>query len=194
MGEYLKGVKIGTCNYMYWITHDELENHKGERLDYSDSKVDDDFFRVGFKYRFPFPEEKDMDISKYNDRKFRKGYEVNLAKIKDEWWDNFKENLCHCMISAQVDSVMNDYTQSVLLPCPSSYEFKVKYRDKRDWELFPIVVRFEILVKDGEEVKLKTLFECGYCETGFTLKDTELEKFRELFILKFGKEVGDLLK
>lgn len=40
MGEYLNGVKLGTCNTMYWITYDEMLGLKGKQLENSIRRVD----------------------------------------------------------------------------------------------------------------------------------------------------------
>jgi hypothetical protein len=60
--------------------------------------------------------------------------------------------------------------------------------------VLPYMIRYETLKKIGGELKLKTLFECAYCEESFFLDEKDVELMREIVEEQHGKVIADLIK
>lgn len=86
MGEYIvyKGqlTKIGTCEDLYYARYEGLKRAiESGFCDHAEGNLHPDQYLLpdnGFRYRFPFPDEDDLDFKDYCNRDFNRSLEIPL--------------------------------------------------------------------------------------------------------------------
>lgn len=151
MGEYVKNIKLGTCENLYYTTFQELKrrvNNGFPASEYLDPKN-------GFRYRFPFPDEDHKNLfGKYDD--YNRGVLFTFPK-------SVKIELGHDKIFFRSD--MNLQIKDLrpfgfYIPCPQKGEGIVPIFD---WEKISGVHMFEIVQQKQVEGELQTVVRCPYC-------------------------------
>lgn len=169
MGEYIdykgQNTKLGTCEDLYYARLDQL---KAAGVD---QYINPDY---GFRYRFPFPEEDNLDIGEFD--KFNKSHVIKLA-----FADYALVDIDHRTISHACNA-NGSYNVNVMIPCPQSKEFAWTFTQmpdntvKRlrhsplDWRIVGICQQKQV---DGE---VWTVIECPYCGAKVRICRDEAEK------------------
>lgn len=92
MGEYFKGIKLGTCENLYYARLSDVQALLGAG-EYADP-------RNGYRYRFPFPEEDGTPVGQYQE--YDKGLRIYFtaadlpdlyAELHSDRWDHI--NIYH---------------------------------------------------------------------------------------------------
>jgi hypothetical protein len=174
MGEYYRGVKLGTCSNMYYIRYEEMLVLKG---DYNDdgASISKYYLKPGVNYRFPFPEEDDATWDKLQERDAFKRLRFNGANL-----DAFDpKKYYHRDITFCAEIPGGGYQRNIFVPCPVSAEFdecKGIHKTSGSDE-FPIIFEMQTIIANS----LTTVFKCGYCGQGFYFDtDEEIELVKKL--------------
>jgi hypothetical protein len=127
MGEYVKHskhgeIKIGTCENLYCTRFEQMKNDlsllsKLEGNDYPDSYVENN---SGYRFRFPFPDEDEINMGSYQDS------DKHLTvMVPRKFWDQVSgENHERKCLSF---SDNGSHNINVMVPCPYSPEFKTAH-------------------------------------------------------------------
>ncbi len=171
MGEYIKyqgkEIKLGTCEDLYYarlgqleeaVAVDALEGLGGNLnpAEYLDPKN-------GWRYRFPFPEEDDIDMGDFKD--YNKGLVIQLQPedygIIEGMEHNDTWHSCH--------PKGGGYNVNIATPCPQSKDFDWTFTQQPDnaikklnhspmtWRIVEITQQKQV---DGE---VWTVIDCPYC-------------------------------
>jgi hypothetical protein len=159
MGEYIDGIKIGTCESMYYARITDLQKMGVKALPYLDPAN-------GFRYRFPFPEEDNIIVGHYDP--YNKGLLVFLSS-------GLAPKLNALLTSEEIDhyeickgvSYNNAINVNVFFPCPLSHNPPKNM--SKNGASHAVVIR-QLKQVDG---KLWTVVDCPYCGRAFRL-DKEL--------------------
>lgn len=170
MGEYIKyngqEVKLGTCESLYYTRLDQLERAVAvdilekiggnlEPAEYLDPKN-------GFRYRFPFPDEDNIDIGEFKD--YEKGLIIQLQPEDRDLADFDHEAIFH-----SCHPKGGGYNVNVSTPCPQSKDFDWTFTQQPDnaikklqhspidWRIVEITQQKQV---DGE---VWTVIDCPYC-------------------------------
>ncbi len=159
MGEYVKyqgqEIKLGTCEDLYYARLGQLEAAVAvgvlEGLDGNLNPTEYLDPKNGWRYRFPFPEEDDIDMGDFKD--YNKGLVIQLQPedygIIEGMEHNDTWHSCH---------VNHAYNVNVAHPCPQSPDFsKVAKHSPIDWRIVEITQQKQI---NGE---VWTIIDCPYC-------------------------------
>lgn len=150
MGEYLGNIKIGTCENLYYTTFSQLKK--------STLKGKDEYLALdsGFRFRFPFPDEKDKRIGDYDD--FDRGY---LIKIPIGLF-----SMDHGNIFIRTDSLpyINTPAVGMNVPCVMSGANEVYRWENKDFHFLEIVQQKYVTDDESGNVELQTVFRCPYCK------------------------------
>ena len=148
MGEYLNGVKLGTCENLYYTTYKQLEkwNVSGK---YSFLKVNS-----GYRFRFPFPDEKNVKIGEYKD--FNRGWRIDIPI------GIFETNHESKFLRTDSIGMKNAAPIGFSIDCPSTL------KDGRRWEgsefeSYEIVQQKYVIDEDSNEPMLHVVLRCPYC-------------------------------
>ena len=153
MGEYIKDVKIGTCEDLYYTTYNQLKTWKPggiERAPYLN--VDS-----GDRFRFPFPDEKEIKIGDYQD--FDRGYLIELPKGMLE---------CnHNEVFIRTDTLkLKGPAMGFRIACPASMKKAFRWNHE-ETESFEIVQQKYVTDEQVNRKMLHTVFRCPYCGCKF---------------------------
>ena len=164
MGEYLNGIKLGTCEDLYYVRLTDLQRMKGAG-DYLTPAN-------GYRYRFPFPEEDTMQAGNYDP--YNKGYPVSLSQTASPKLyalmtsaDYKHMTVCHSA------SYHGTHNVNMIMPCPLSKEFSNTKEIRLSAGGASIAVVIEQLKwVDGE---IWTVISCPYCEAKIRLDKEHAE-------------------
>ena len=155
MGEYLSnGVKVGTCENLYYATFAQLKKSVNCIANSCFLKESN-----GYRYRFPFPDEKNIEIGMYEN--FDRGLPV---VIRENNLDIFSD-VDHGTMFYRVDKSLElKHSQiGAILPCPYEKEKSGLYRFySRDHE-------YNIVQQKQVNGKLWLVMDCPLCGTRFRL-------------------------
>lgn len=163
MGEYAKilghgDVKLGTCEALYFATLPQLlaYREKGALSSFLDP-------RNGYQYRFPFPDEKSIDIGDFKD--YDRGYLLRVP-------DTYQIEIAHGTMFIRTDQLteMGKLITAPALgfrvPCivgPDALEGMEVF----DWQHSRKHTTFEVvrqkLVKVDDRLELQVIVRCPYC-------------------------------
>lgn len=180
MGEYVHymghSVKIGTCENLYYTTYnDYLKAYKSGFLSQEkENSAPEEYLKPqnGFRYRFPFPDEKDVLYTGVDDP-FR-GY---ILKIPVTYIS--ASEIVHQSYEHDIKVGENvHFTLSTL--CPFNPSADVIDRDNVRGNYFFAEIRQQFLEIDEEKGKtlLKTLFKCPLCSAWYSFGNEEVEALR----------------
>jgi len=147
MGEYLHNVKLGTCESLYYTTYNQLKNWLVSGKE--------NFLKVnsGYRFRFPFPDEKNRRIGDYDN--FDRGYLINIPK------GIFEMN--HGQKWVRTDDLkINAPVMGFNIDCPT------KINNARRWnyeetESFEIVQQKLVIDENSKQTELQLVLRCPYC-------------------------------
>lgn len=176
MGELIKGLKIGTCEDLYYTTYNQLKNwkHGGDkRHQYLEADSGD-------RFRFPFPDEKEVKIGDYQD--FDRGYLIELPKGMLE--------CTHNEIFIRTDTLkLKGPAMGFSVDCPAGMKKSFRWNHE-DTESFEIVQQKYVTDKEVNRKMLHTVFRCPYCGCKFRADIDEAKnicEFLEQESQKFAK-------
>lgn len=167
MGEYVKNIKLGTCEDLYYTTYQELQRRvKGgfPAQEYLDPKN-------GFRYRFPFPDEDHKNqFGKY--KGYNRGVLITIPKFKEI-------ELAHDKMFFRSD--MNPQLKGLrpfgfYIPCPQNDN---DITPIFDWDHLKDVRMFEIVQQKQVGEELQTVVRCPYCGELCRLSLEEITKIAE---------------
>lgn len=150
MGEYLENIKIGTCENLYYTTFAQLSK--------STLKGKDEYLALdsGFRFRFPFPNEKNTRIGNYDD--FNRGY---LIKIPVGIF-----SMDHGNVFIRTDTLPNINAPAIGMdvPCAMSGANKVYRWENVNFYFLEVVQQKYVTDHESGNVELQTVFRCPYCK------------------------------
>ncbi len=171
MGEYIdykgKEVKLGTCESLYYTRLEQLEaaeavgilEKRGGNLSASEYLDPAN----GFRYRFPFPEEDNIDIGDFVD--YDKGMIVQLQHEDRD----LVEDMEHGDIWHACHPKGGGYNVNIATPCPQSKELDWTGTQQPDNSFkrlshSPIAPRIiEITQQKQVDGEIWTVIDCPYC-------------------------------
>ena len=169
MGEYYKDLKIGCCERIYQLRHDEVERNKhkinGDNLPLSS------YLQEGMWFRFPFPEEDDTDWE--TEREMDKCIEFT---VPDEIDISDIEHRTMTFSTSQLRNKRNiTGNVNIFIPCIYSKDFNLKSSP------IPTKQKLLIYMKIIRGGKLQTVFMCPYCEATFRMSDEDINIIKKSF-------------
>lgn len=174
MGEYvnhaqLGDIKLGTCEDLYYTRFEQLqENIALSLLLCKPGNLKPEEYlnpEKGFRYRFPFPDEDQIEIGDFND------YNKSVEILLDYSVEFDHEKVC-LSISKKGTSNSNI---NIYVPCPYSENFKsvdVCYRSDHRQSI-------EIIQQKQIDKELWTVIRCPYCHAAIRLEKVEAMKLAE---------------
>lgn len=174
MGEYLNNVKLGTCENLYYTTFEQLKNWKVSKKE--------EFLKVnsGYRFRFPFPDEKSINIGNYEN--YDRGYIINIpVKI-------FEMN--HDKKFLRTDTLgMKGAAIGFSIDCPTTFE--VKYRWENSYlESYEILQQKYVTDEETGEEELQTVLRCPYCGSSARANKIEATKISD-YLLSLAEKYND---
>ena len=168
MGEYVKYkgdyVKIGTCEDLYYTTYEQMDElNKQKVLKIADGNLNtDNYLNVnsGFRFRFPFPDEKTIQIGCYEP--YDRGVLIKVPKHLnvDMWHDRIfirtdeigRVQKCAPVIGIEIPCVLSDDNKTKLF----------------DWDRTTELTVFEVIQQkyvssDNGDNEFQLVVRCPYC-------------------------------
>lgn len=168
MGEYItinnKQIKIGTCEDIYYARYEQIKRLQGLGKKEGDTPIYNLLnSRCGYRFRFPFPEEDNIEIGCFDN--FNKGLKVELPNryvIKET------QEVDH---NQKVTVQLQGKNKSFLIPCPYSVDWNPKIMQSTIEETLDM----EIVQQRPFENALWTVCRCLYCGVLFRLPPLQAE-------------------
>jgi hypothetical protein len=168
MGEYIKNVKLGTCEDLFYTTFDQLQKSGFSPAEKNPFLKCDS----GYRFRFPFPDE-NFKIGSYSD--FNRG-------VRFEVPDNIGVSLFHSEVFVRIipektnESFASHLDIGTHIPCPYN-EAPTTLKFHR-WNTAGKVI-FDVIQQKYTSVlgspKLVTAVRCPYCKNVCLLDETEIQ-------------------
>jgi len=177
MGEYLcfngRQYKIGTCESLYYIRHDELkEIAELHQRDESGTLITDYLQPKIFFYRFPWPDEDGQDVSYSDNRDYSRKYTIANPGIET----------AHNTVACHIKAEGGGFGLNVMIPCPADTEaFKNSGLRSSPINITPLHIAFEKYDENGSPL---TILGCGYCRQMFRITEDDAEKVRAAVLRK----------
>lgn len=159
MGEYLTHsklgeVKIGTCENLYYTTYQQF-NDAVNNGQFEESEASDYLTPDVFRFRFPFPDEKNIEIGDYEN--FERGVVFKVLK-------SAKIEISHSTHFHRIEN--ENGALGFELPCIQSDKFPVKSFDWSNTKDFTILEALQQkIAKAGNGIELQTVVRCPYCKS-----------------------------
>lgn len=177
MGEFVlyrgRPVKLGTCENLYYIRHDDLVRMvaAGEVEKKSGNAAPVAYLADPYRFRFPFPNEDDIPPFTYQDFDAAFAVDVTGAGLL------FPEE--HYTVSASFHPRGGGYNVNVFLPCPQSPDFAPTVESSGiDWQIVEIVQQRPV---DGS---LLTVVRCPYCGVAWRLDAEDAVKLSAYLVAR----------
>lgn len=187
MGEYVKDIKLGTCENLYYTTFQELKRRTNKGFpaqEYLEPKN-------GFRYRFPFPDEDHKNMfGKYED--YNRGVLITIPKFR-EIEINHDKMFFRSDMNPQLKGLR---PFGFYIPCPQKDDGITPIFD---WDHIKNVHMFEIVQQKQVDGQLQTVIRCPYCGELCRLSLPEISKIVEYmrsspqgYFTDFQKEVIEI--
>lgn len=158
MGEYInyrgQEIKLGVCEDLYYTRLDQLKEARYQMEKMGGNLEASEYLdpKLGWRYRFPFPEEDNIQIGDFED--YDKGLVIQLQP--DDY--GIIEGMEHNETWHSCQPKGGGYNVNVATPCPQSPEFgKETKHSLIDWRIVEITQQKQV---DGE---VWTVIDCPYC-------------------------------
>ena len=168
MGECVKYkgdyVKIGTCESLYYTTYKQMDelNKKGLLKEADGNLRPDSYLKVnsGFRFRFPFPDEKDIQFGMYDD--YDRGVIIKVPK-------HLGVGMFHDRLFIRTDEISRVKKGApaigIEIPCVLSDDNKTKLFD---WDRTTELTVFEVIqqkyvTSEDENNEFQIVIRCPYC-------------------------------
>jgi len=162
MDEYIKyrgqDIKLGTCVDLYYTRLDQLKEAHGEMEKLGGNLEANAYLdaKLGWRYRFPFPDEDNIPIGEF--KEYNKSLIISL-----DYDDISLLDFDHVEMWKSCSPLGGGYNVNVNFPCPQSKEFKTVKHSPMVWHIVAIKQQKQI---DDE---IWTVIGCPYCEAGARL-------------------------
>ena len=177
MGEFINGLKLGTCESLYYTTAKQLQNYSADANDtHSFLKCDS-----GYRFRFPFPDETHIRIGDFKD--YQRGFRFNFPK-------DIKIEICHSEMFTRIgpsehfgESAHNEEI-GIRFACPFGdvVDESIKVHKWHNDKLIFDVIQQKHTAILGKPQWITTV-RCPYCGTASSLDESEILAAYE-YILK----------
>lgn len=170
MGEYVthngQSVKIGTCESLYYVTLEQFKKELPRMRQESGNLPPAEYLNPShrFRFRFPFPDEKDTEIGNYQNHD--RGYLLRFPK-------KLGVEIHHSNMFFRTDSIKkNPPPIGINIHCPVSENFPKKL-NVYDWSRSREHTAVEVLrqgivtdhdqIQSGRKTEIQTIVRCPYC-------------------------------
>jgi hypothetical protein len=167
MGEYLNDRKLGTCENMYYTTFQKLSAWKVP-LKERDTKEMYLNPEHGWRYRFPFNDEVELEVG--DDGEEHNFHRVEYLPVPKDWWKQ-EDPINHSMVGRSLGE--GQQRMYVSHPCPFDPKFDTKimevgYQEEQKYIGISQQKLVEVEVEAGN-YHLMPVFDCPYCGAKFRM-------------------------
>lgn len=177
MGQYYKGLKIGTCETMYYLTLPQAQElAKQGAMDDDDIAFADYISDEITKFRFCFPDE---DGKTQKELLQTNNYQPHFRLYSYEGL----EYIDHDTVVLRHELNDGGDSANIFIPCPYSKEFKDKDIKMSIGGISE--PKLDVIMQAIRQDKETTIFRCASCGQMFRLNDEAIEKLKAYNLKKF---------